>query len=339
MQQLIKKGAKVAGTVTVLRNPLTWIAAGVVFLLASIVGFALIIAISMGGDDSFDSGEGVVPGNIEVSKNVLRFQPLVEKDAKEQGISQYINVLLALIQQESGGTQLDVMQASESQGLAPGAIMDPEYSIQVGVKYFSTLLKQAKGNVNLALQAYNFGSGFISYAKHHGGYSIETAMAFSHQMAEKNGWAAYGDVHYVQHVLRYTHGGKGSKGDGSQVFDVKKVENIMKQFLGRPYLWGGRNPKDGGFDCSGLFEYAFGQVGIDLKGTAEAQFDKTKAVPEDKAQPGDLVFFSTYKAGASHVGMYVGNGQFLNANGKGILYSSVTKWKKLYPFLGYRRVQ
>jgi hypothetical protein len=339
MQQLIKNGAKVTGTVAVLRNPLTWMAAGVLFLLASIVGFALIIAISMGGGDPFDSGEGAIQGKIEVSKYVLRFQPLVEKYAKEQGISQYKDVLLALIQQESGGTQLDVMQASESQGLAPGSITDPEYSIQAGVEYFSTLLKQAKGDVKLTLQAYNFGSGFISYANHHGGYSIETATAFSHQMAEKNGRAAYGDANYVQHVLRYTHGGETGNGDGIQVFDVTKVENIMTQFLGRPYLWGGRNPKDGGFDCSGLVEYAFGQVGIDLKGTAEAQFDKTKAVPEDKAQPGDLVFFSTYKTGASHVGMYVGNGQFLNANGKGILFSSVTKWKKLYPFLGYRRVQ
>ncbi|CAK6480981.1 hypothetical protein BFRIPA_00035 (plasmid) [Peribacillus frigoritolerans] len=64
---------------------------------------------------------------------------------------------------------MDVMQSSESIGLPPGAITDPEYSIQVGVKHFAEVMKQAKGDVNLALQSYNFGDGFIGYALERGG--------------------------------------------------------------------------------------------------------------------------------------------------------------------------
>ncbi|MCM2534418.1 C40 family peptidase [Neobacillus pocheonensis] len=76
-----------------------------------------------------------------------------------------------------------------------------------------------------------------------------------------------------------------------------------------------------------------------MTGTAQAQYNKTRPIPEDQIKPGDLVFFSTYKPGPSHVGMYVGNGQFINANDSGISYSSVKEWKKLYPFLRFRRIQ
>ncbi|MEH7548527.1 C40 family peptidase [Neobacillus vireti] len=85
-------------------------------------------------------------------------------------------------------------------------------------------------------------------------------------------------------------------------------------------------PATGGFDCSGLMEYAFRQVGIDMSGTAQAQYNKTIPIPEDQIKQGDLVFFSTYKPGPSHVGMYVGNGQFINANDSGISYSSVDQY-------------
>ncbi|MBU8878003.1 C40 family peptidase [Bacillus sp. FJAT-29790] len=53
---------------------------------------------------------------------------------------------------------------------------------------------------------------------------------------------------------------------------------------------GGKTPTAGGFDCSGLLEYAFAQVGIDMYGTAQSQYNKTTSVPEDKIKPGDLVF-------------------------------------------------
>ncbi|HEO2443885.1 bifunctional lysozyme/C40 family peptidase [Bacillus subtilis] len=344
MQEALKKGVKVARTIALLKNPLTWIVAGILLLLSSIIGLALFLAVSLGGDSSFDSG-GIgedIQGTAQVSAEVLRYEPLIRKYAKENNIEEHVGVILALIQQESGGRHLDVMQSSESIGLPPGAITDPELSIQVGVKYFAKVLKQAKGDIKLALQSYNFGNGFIDYALSRGGYSKEVAVEFSRMMALKTGWGRYGDVDYVDHVMRYYKSDNDSipvKGDGTQTFNVEKVHNIMKKYLGRPYVWGGRTPAAGGFDCSGLMEYAFAQVGINIRGTAQSQYDKTKPVPEDQIKPGDLVFFSTYKPGASHVGMYVGDGKFINANDNGIEYSSVETWKNLYPFLGFRRIQ
>ncbi|MFJ5625304.1 C40 family peptidase [Peribacillus loiseleuriae] len=95
----------------------------------------------------------------------------------------------------------------------------------------------------------------------------------------------------------------------------------------------------GEVDCSGLLEYAFAQVGIDMYGRAQSQYNKTKLVPEDQIRPGDFVFFSIYKSGGSHVGMYIGNGQFINANSSGgTSYSFVEEWKNLNPFLGFRRI-
>jgi cell wall-associated NlpC family hydrolase len=341
MQGVLKKEAKAAATITILKNPLTWIIAGILLLLTSIFGIALFLSISLGGENQFESG--MTGGAGQVSAEVLRYEPLIRKYAEEYGIGKHVGLIMALIQQESGGRDLDVMQASESIGLPPGTITDPEYSIQIGVKYFSEILKQTKGDIQLSLQAYNFGNGFIGYTIERGGYSKEVAAEFSEMMAVKMGWSQYGDVNYVQHVLRYYNTDNGEVvvvGDGTQRFDVKEVHNIMKEFIGRPYVWGGRTPAAGGFDCSGLLEYAFGQVGIDLYGTAESQYNKTVPIPEDQIKHGDLVFFSTYKLGPSHVGMYVGNGQFINANSSnGTSYSSVEEWKNLYPFLGFRRIQ
>ncbi|PLT32067.1 hypothetical protein CUU64_21095 [Bacillus sp. V5-8f] len=88
-----------------------------------------------------------------------------------------------------------------------------------------------------------------------------------------------------------------------------------------------------------MHEYAFAQIGIDMYGTVQSQFNKTKPIPENKIKLGDLVFFTNYKPGASHVGMSIGNGQFINANNSGgISYSSVEDWKNRYPFLGFRRI-
>ena len=81
------------------------------------------------------------------------------------------------------------------------------------------------------------------------------------------------------------------------------------QYLGVPYVWAGATPS--GFDCSGLVQYVFAQLGIALPHNAAAQFHSPAAVsvPRNQLQPGDLVFFN----GLDHVGIYVGNGDFIDA--------------------------
>ena len=80
---------------------------------------------------------------MNLSAEVLKHQPMVEKYARENGISEYVNVLLAIIQVESGGTAEDVMQSSESLGLPPNSL-DTESSIKQGCKYFASLLSSCK---------------------------------------------------------------------------------------------------------------------------------------------------------------------------------------------------
>ncbi|WP_274029644.1 C40 family peptidase [Streptomyces sp. MMBL 11-1] len=80
------------------------------------------------------------------------------------------------------------------------------------------------------------------------------------------------------------------------------------QALGRPYVWGANGPS--GFDCSGLMQWAYAQAGVSLPRTSQAQRYAGRMVPLSQALPGDLV---AYRADASHIGMYVGNGQVIHA--------------------------
>lgn len=293
-------------------------------------------------EQGYGGGQG-----IGVNENVMAFQPLVQKYATLNNIPDLVNIILAMIQQESGGRALDVMQSSESAGLPPNTFTNPEDSIRQGVMYFAERYQDSKKDVKLALQSYNFGYGFIGYALERGGYSKETAVAFSNMMAAQMGWKRYGDVNYVDNVLRYADGFI-SAGDGVQIFDYTTVYNKMSSYLGVPYLLGGRNPDTGPVDCSGLIEYVFNSFGININGTAQSMYTKTKAVTSSAAAPGDLVFF--YTGGdrdISHVGMYMGNDQFINANSHGVSISSVTSWSNYfdkktnvkYIFKGYRRIQ
>jgi len=85
------------------------------------------------------------------------------------------------------------------------------------------------------------------------------------------------------------------------------VVGIAMRYLGVPYVWGGSTPR--GFDCSGLVSYVFAQIGVSLPHSSYSQFGMGTAVSISELQPGDLVFFT----GASHVGIYIGGGQFIHA--------------------------
>ncbi|MFB7331829.1 NlpC/P60 family protein [Streptomyces adustus] len=78
--------------------------------------------------------------------------------------------------------------------------------------------------------------------------------------------------------------------------------------LGRPYVWGANGP--GGFDCSGLMQWAYARAGVQLPRTSQAQRFAGQQIPLSQARPGDLV---VYRSDASHVGMYVGHGQVIHA--------------------------
>jgi cell wall-associated NlpC family hydrolase len=83
---------------------------------------------------------------------------------------------------------------------------------------------------------------------------------------------------------------------------------IALRYLGIPYLWGGASPATG-FDCSGLVMYVYAQLGISLPHYAAAQYQLGTPVDRSQLLPGDLVFFDAL----DHVGIYIGNGQFVHA--------------------------
>jgi hypothetical protein len=104
-------------------------------------------------------------------------------------------------------------------------------------------------------------------------------------------------------------------GYGQSSAPTNRVVELARSQIGMPYVYGGESPQTG-FDCSGLVQWVYAQVGITLPRTAQAQFDATTRLPPDQLQPGDLVFFSgTYPSSdfITHVGIYVGDGQMVNA--------------------------
>jgi cell wall-associated NlpC family hydrolase len=86
-----------------------------------------------------------------------------------------------------------------------------------------------------------------------------------------------------------------------------QAASIALRYLGVPYVWGGSSPS--GFDCSGLVMYVYAQLGISLPHYTVAQWGATAHISLSQAQPGDLVFFD----GLGHVGIYLGNNQFVHA--------------------------
>lgn len=104
------------------------------------------------------------------------------------------------------------------------------------------------------------------------------------------------------------------------------VVALAKQYIGVPYVYGGSSPR--GFDCSGFTSYVYRQMGVTIPHGASSQFAGGTAVSRENLQPGDLVFIANpaYTAGypVSHVGIYVGNGQYIHADcSRGVTISSL----------------
>ena len=222
-----------------------WIA---VLIIMIVVLFGAAVAMFGGGSDS----NSYTP----VSAEVEAYEPIIQKYAKEYGIPEYVELIKAVMMQESGGRGLDPMQAAEGSFNTkyphePNGIKDPEYSIQCGVQELKAALTSAEvespidmEHIKLALQGYNFGNGYISWAKtNYGGYSYANAVEFSTMQASRLGWSSYGDTQYVAHVLRYYPYGRAFTAGGNQAIVEVALTQLGNQG-GQPYWsWYGFNSR------------------------------------------------------------------------------------------------
>lgn len=163
------------------------------------------------------SDDGGINSEIEpLSAEVLAYEETITKYAEQYKIEEYVPILEAIMMQESGGKGNDPMQSSESgfntkYPRKPNGITDEDYSIEVGVQTFSNCLTRAKvespadtEKLYLALQGYNYGSGYIEWAvTNFGGYTKANAKLFSDNKRAELGTDVYGDPFYVSHVMRY----------------------------------------------------------------------------------------------------------------------------------------
>lgn len=213
-----------------------WIAV-VIILIVVLLGCA--VSLFGGGSDS--------TSYTPVSAEVEAYTPLIQKYAKQYGIPEYVELIKAVMMQESGGKGSDPMQAAEGSfnkryPHEPNGIKDPEYSIECGVQELKAALVSAEvenpidmERIKLALQGYNFGNGYISWAKtNYGGYSYANAVEFSAMQAQRLGWEKYGDTQYPAHVLRYYPYGRAFTSGGNQAI-VEVALTQLGNEGGQPY--------------------------------------------------------------------------------------------------------
>ena len=292
------------------------------FALIMIVPLIMLAGIAVA---LFGSGEGRST-YVPVSAEVEAYTPIIQIYANQYGIPEYTELIKAVMMQESGGQGTDPMQCSESgyntrYPHAPNSITDPEYSIDVGVHTLADVLNMAGvespidlDHISLALQGYNFGPGYISWAlANYGGYSELNAIEFSDMMAAQMGWAGYGDKAYVSHVLRYYPVGRLFMGEGNTAM-VAVAQSQIGNVGGAPYWsWWGYNDRVEW--CAIFVSWVADQCGYLNAGVlpkmegvlpyidwfkARGQWQDRDYVP----LPGDIIFFDWESDGlADHVGI------------------------------------
>ena len=292
-----------------------WIA---VLIIMIVVLFGAAIAMFGGGSDS----NSYTP----VSAEVEAYEPIIQKYAKEYGIPEYVELIKAVMMQESGGRGLDPMQAAEGSFNTryphePNGIKDPEYSIQCGVQELKAALTSAEvespidmEHIKLALQGYNFGNGYISWAKtKYGGYSYANAVEFSTQQAQRLGWDSYGDTQYPAHVLRYYPYGRAFTAGGNQAIVEVALTQLGNQG-GQPYWsWYGFNSRVEW--CACFVSWCADQCGYIESGLVPkfagcvdgANWFKSNGKWQDRTyepKVGDIIFFDWEGDGTTdHVGI------------------------------------
>lgn len=328
-----KLGTAVSKTVTPSKETLIYAAGALALILIPLV---VIMGVASMFTGSGDGRNAYIP----VSTEVEAYRPLIRLYAAQHGIPEYEDLIAAVMMQESGGQGSDPMQCSESgyntrYPHSPNSITDPEYSIDMGIQALANALQMASvespidlANISLALQGYNFGNGYISWAlANYGGYSELNAIEFSDMMAARLGWSGYGDKAYVSHVLRYYPIGRSfmSEGNVAMVAVAQSqlgIDGGLKfcEWYGYPYRvewcaifvsWVA--DQCGYIDAGVIPKFAYCPEGANWF-MANGQWQGKDYTPT----PGDIIFFDWEQDGVTdHVGIvdYCENGRVYTIEG------------------------
>lgn len=191
----------------------------------------LVICLFIGVFGSLSNNNNINTENSPLSAEVLAYEGIITQHAIQYGIEEYVPIIEAIMMQESGGKGNDPMQAAEcgfntKYPHVPNGIEDPVYSIEVGIQNFADCLTTAKvlnindnNNLYLALQGYNYGKAYITWAYDlFGCYSKANAKVYSDNKKSELKIKVFGDPEYVEHVLRYYHFGN------SNIIEIAKKE-------------------------------------------------------------------------------------------------------------------
>lgn len=118
----------------------------------------------------------------------------------------------------------------------------------------------------------------------------------------------------------------------------EQIVAFAEQFLGTPYVWAGSSPS--GFDCSGFVSYVFKNFGYTVNRTAASMYTNGVAVDKSELQIGDAVFFASSSESIGHVGIYIGDGEFIHSS-SGCGYVTISGLDESYysrMYVGARRI-
>lgn len=204
-------------------------------------------------------------------------------------------------------------KSRENIDLGKGSVDPAVANLRSGPSTASSLVAQLKAGETVQIIGFNTNWYKVTYGSKTG-YIRSDLVTLLEKPAQNYGTAA----------TLTTNGSTGTGASSSSTSAGQKIADYALQYVGYRYVYGGADPS--GFDCSGFVKYVFTHFGYKINRTATAQLADGYAVSRNSLQPGDVIYFG-YGSTAQHVGIYIGNNQFVHAQNSstGVVISSLSE--------------